>query len=112
MIEDSKKLFGPDECWCTQHGQVFYPCKKSKLCRETNEKFSKMKDKYNKSKSNSKNKRKHVSRKRKSKSESKRVSRKKPWCDDFSRCFGCKPWNKECKKCRENKKIIINTKCK
>ena len=50
MIEDSKKTFGPDECWCTQGGQVFWPCKKNKLCKETNEKFQKMKQKYLKSK--------------------------------------------------------------
>ena len=29
------ELFGPRECWCTQHGQVWYPCNRSKLCKET-----------------------------------------------------------------------------
>ena len=56
MIEDSKKKFGPEECWCTQGGQVFWPCKKNKLCKETNEKYKKMKEKYNKSKTYKKDK--------------------------------------------------------
>jgi hypothetical protein len=55
-ITDSKKTFGPDECWCTQHGQVFYPCKKNKLCKKTNEKFQKMRQKYLKSKTYKKDK--------------------------------------------------------
>ena len=45
-IENSKDKFGPDECWCTQHGQVFYPCKNNKLCKETNDKFKKLRKKY------------------------------------------------------------------
>lgn len=62
MIEDSKKTFGPDECWCTQHGQVFYPCKKNKLCKETNEKYNKMKQNYLKSKTYKKDKEKRKNR--------------------------------------------------
>uniref|UniRef100_A0A6C0BT97 Uncharacterized protein n=1 Tax=viral metagenome TaxID=1070528 RepID=A0A6C0BT97_9ZZZZ len=47
MTEDGdKKLFGPQECWCTQHGQVWYPCKKTKMCKETNEKYKVLKEKY------------------------------------------------------------------
>ena len=47
MTEDGdKKLFGPLECWCTQHGQVWYPCSKKKLCKETNEKYKLLKEKY------------------------------------------------------------------
>ena len=51
-LSDSSKLFGPEECWCTQHGQVFYPCKNNKLCKSTNERFKKLKEKYLKSKKN------------------------------------------------------------
>jgi hypothetical protein len=47
------------------------------------------------------------------KKEKKNISRKKSKkCDDFARCFGCNPRNKECKRCKENKKIIINEYCK
>ena len=46
MISSSKKTFGPSECWCSQHGQVFYPCKKNKLCKETNIKYQQMRKKY------------------------------------------------------------------
>ena len=55
-ISDSKKTFGPAECWCTQGGQVFWPCKKNKLCKETNEKYQKMRQKYLKSKTYKKDK--------------------------------------------------------
>lgn len=40
------ELFGPRECWCTQHGQVWYPCKRTKLCKETNEKYKQKKERY------------------------------------------------------------------
>ena len=53
-IENSKNKFGPNECWCTQHGQVFYPCKNNKLCKETNNKFKKLKEKYINSKKSKK----------------------------------------------------------
>ena len=74
-IEDSKKTFGPPECWCTQHGQVFWPCKKNKLCKETNEKFQKMKQKYFKSKTYKKDKEKR--RKRSLDIAKKRAKKKK-----------------------------------
>ena len=62
MIENKKKIFGPKECWCTQHGQVYYPCKKNKLCNETNKKYKKMKQKYLKSKTYKKYKEKREKR--------------------------------------------------
>lgn len=44
------KIFGPKECW-SYNGGVFYPFKKNKLCKETNEKYKKkMKETYLKSK--------------------------------------------------------------
>ena len=49
------KTFGPNECWC-HNGGVFYPCKKNKLCKETNEKYNKMKQKYLNSKTYKKDK--------------------------------------------------------
>ena len=45
-----KQTFGPPECWCAPGGGAFYPCKKNKLCKETNEKYNKMEQKYLKSK--------------------------------------------------------------
>lgn len=55
-----------------------------------------------------------LSKKKNNKTKHKKIRHKKKSkkCDDFARCFGCKPWNKECKKCKENKKIIINKYCK
>ena len=78
IITDSKKIFGPEECWCTQHGQVYYPCPKSKLCASTNEKYKKLRakylesKKYKKERSKRKNKTKRKRSKRKNKTKRKR----------------------------------------
>lgn len=42
----------------------------------------------------------------------KKIIKKTKKCDDFTRCFGCNPWKKQCRLCRDNKKIIINSNCK
>jgi len=49
MFFEITKTFGPSECW-SHNGGAFYPYKKNKLCKETNEKYNKMKQKFLKSK--------------------------------------------------------------
>lgn len=60
-IESLEKL-GPVECWCSPGGGASYPCKKNKLCKETNEKYKKIKQKYLKSKTYKKDKEKRQNR--------------------------------------------------
>ena len=79
MAFNVNKTFGPPECWCAPGGGAFYPCKKNKLCKETNEKYNKMKQKYLKSKTYKKDK---ETRKKRSLERAKRRS----GC--FQRCFG------------------------
>ena len=75
MTEDGdKKLFGPLECWCTQHGQVWYPCKKNKLCKETNEKYKRLREKYYNSNKFKQDQKKEI-RRRKKVTETKRKRR-------------------------------------
>lgn len=69
-----KKSFGPPECWCAPGGGAFYPCKKNKLCKETNEKYNKMLHKYLNSK---KYKKDEASRKKRNLENAKRRSEHK-----------------------------------
>ena len=74
MFFEITKTFGPDECWC-HNGGDFHPCKKNKLCKETNEKYNKMKQKFLKSKRYKKYK--DTRKKRSSKKSKRRTAHKK-----------------------------------
>jgi len=60
-LEDYSKMVGPKDCWCTFRGQTYFICNgkgKTKLCKETYDKFQKEKKKYlalKRKKSNKKN---------------------------------------------------------
>jgi len=45
-LEDYSKMVGPKDCWCTFRGQTYFICNgkcKTKLCKETYDKFQKEK---------------------------------------------------------------------